>query len=203
MHLMNDGNRRAIFVGTIFGIACLVVAGAPAFAQQNATATPTPWRPAEGLYVSTLTNCEEYADVIVDLAEKAILGHEWSCEVTKLTDTAPGAIQLNMTCDDYNLAQALNPKDPNWESRKFKEIMYLRKVDDKSMVVRKTTNGKLKYPSWRALYCPEKDQRAYIEDNEKAAKDAATDAAERAKWEQKAAEERKAIEERIKANSQK
>jgi hypothetical protein len=29
--------------------------------------------------------------------------------------------------------------------------MYLTRIGDKSMFVRKTENGKLKYPTWRAI----------------------------------------------------
>ena len=83
-----------------------------------------------------------------------------------------------MTCYDYNLAEFI--KDPNPEERKFKEIMLLRKIDEKSMFVRKTANGKFKDPDWPASYCPEDGQRRYAEAK-------ARDKAEAA---QKAAEER-------------
>jgi hypothetical protein len=85
-----------------------------------------------------------------------------------------------MTCDDYNLAEFLYPKDPNPDERKFKETMLLRKIDGKSMLVRKTVNGKFKDPDWRASYCPEDAQRIY---NEAGARG-------KAEAEQKAAEER-------------
>jgi hypothetical protein len=62
-----------------------------------------------------------------------------------------------MTCSDYNLAEFIN--DPNPEERKFKEIMRLRKIDQTSIFVRKTENGKFNGPDWRASYCPEEQQR--------------------------------------------
>jgi len=82
-----------------------------------------------------------------------------------------------MTCYDYNLAEFI--KDPNPE-REFREIMMLRKIDEKSMVVRKTLNGKFKDPDWRASYCSEEDQRLHAE----------AKARDRAEAEQKATEER-------------
>src|SRR6185437_9861224 len=162
----------------------------PSLAQENGVAAPAPWRPAKGLYEMTVGNCKEFADLIIDLADKFVSGNEWSCDVTKLTDVAPGSIRVDMTCSDFNLAEKLDPKNPNSDTRRFKEFMYLKKIGEKSMSVRKTENGKLKYPAWRALYCSEDAQRDYTESNKQAEEAAKADAAERAKWEQKAAEER-------------
>jgi hypothetical protein len=85
-----------------------------------------------------------------------------------------------MTCDDYNLAGFLYPKDPNADERTFKEVMLLKKIDDNAMVVRRTRNGKFTDPNWRASYCPEEAQRIYTEAKAK----------DKAEAEQKAAEER-------------
>jgi hypothetical protein len=95
-----------------------------------------------------------------------------------------------MTCDDYNLAESLGDRDPNY--RKFKETMLLRKDSDTSMFVRKTSNGKFRGTAWRAAYCPAEWQRAYTDQIAKEREEAA----QKAEWERKAAEERKAIEER-------
>jgi hypothetical protein len=64
-----------------------------------------------------------------------------------------------MTCSDYNLAESL--KLP--EDRKFREVLLLERINDKSMSVRKTLNGKFKDPGWQANYCPAEAQRMYIE----------------------------------------
>jgi len=85
-----------------------------------------------------------------------------------------------MTCYDYNLALFINGHDPNAYERKFKEIMLLRKIDGKSMFVRKTVNGKFKDPDWRASYCPKEAQRMHMEARTR----------EKSEAEQKAAEER-------------
>jgi hypothetical protein len=136
------------------------------------------------------TTSGEYSAVIAELAENHISGNEWGCKVTKLTDTAPGAIRLDMTCDDYNLAETLGDRDP--EYRKFKETMLLRKDGDTSMFARKTSNGKFRGAAWRAAYSPAEWQRAYKDQIAKEHEEAA----QRAEWERKAADERKAIEER-------
>lgn len=68
-----------------------------------------------------------------------------------------------MVCDDYNLAQNLNPRDPNWANRKFNEVMFIKRFDAAAISVQKSLNGKLKDPPWRAAYCPPKTQRALAE----------------------------------------
>jgi len=139
------------------------------------------WRPKEGTYAEPGVNfglrCGEFGDFIIELNEKSISGNEWSCKITKLTETAPGAIRLDMTCYDYNLAEFI--KDPNPE-KEFREIMLLRKIDGKSVFVRKTQNGKFKGPDWRASYCPEEAQRMHTE----------AEATNKAEAERKAAEEK-------------
>jgi hypothetical protein len=97
-----------------------------------------------------------------------------------LTDTAPGAIRLDMRCYDYNLALSINGRDPSAYERKFKEIMLLRKIDGKSVFVRKGQNGKFKGPDWRASYCSEDAQRLHAE----------ATARDKAEAEQKAADEK-------------
>jgi hypothetical protein len=142
------------------------------------------WRPKEGTYAAPGADfslrCGEFGDVIVELNKKSISGNEWSCKINKLMDTAPGSIKLDITCNDYNLALFINDRDPNAYEKKFKEIMLLRKIDGKSMFVRKTLNGKFKDPDWRASYCPEDAQRMYTEAR----------ARDKGEAEQKATEER-------------
>jgi len=119
------------------------------------------WRPKDGLYASPGKGfagiCQESGDLILGLRENDISGHEWGCRVRKVTDTAPDAIRIDMTCSDYNLAEDL--KKP--EDTEFKEVMLLKKVDDKSMLVRKTVDRKFKDPEWKAVYCPKVAQQLY------------------------------------------
>jgi hypothetical protein len=102
---------------------------------------------------------ERRAVLCVELAERTISGYEWNCKVTRLTDTGPGTIRLDMTCDDYNLAAFL--KEP--DEKIFKEVMLLKKIDEKRIVFRKTLNGKFMDPDYPASYCPANAQRAYLE----------------------------------------
>jgi hypothetical protein len=164
-----------------FALAWLVSISTTILAQDSAKPAEK-WRPKDGLYDAPGANlndrCMDHTEFVVELADKSISGNEWGCKITNLTDQAPGAIRLDMTCSDYNLAEFI--KDPNPEERKFKEIILLRKIDEKSMFVRKTVNGKFKDPDWRAAFCPEDGQRRYTE----------AKARDKAEAEQKAAEER-------------
>jgi hypothetical protein len=156
-----------IFLCAAYALVLLSGAATTSFAQDGAKTNSEKWRPKDGTYADPSAafslRCGEDGDVIVELKEKSISGNEWSCNVTRLTDTSPGTIRLDMTCYDYNLALNINGHDPNAYERKFKEIMLLRKIDGKAMFVRKTTNGKFKDPDWRAAYCPEEAQRMYAE----------------------------------------
>jgi hypothetical protein len=160
--LKRKQKRHHAFKQAAFAIIGMLVTGLPALAQDATTPATPKWRPKPGIYAIPGKGfeeaCGEFQDVIVELAERAISGHEWNCKVTRLTDTAPGAIRLDMTCDDYNLAGFL--KEP--EDKIFKEVMLLKKIDAERIIVRKTVDGKFKDPEFRASYCPPDTQRAYL-----------------------------------------
>lgn len=151
----------------VFGLACVMALAIPAVAQVNIKPGIEKWQPKDGLYANPGKDfdgiCGEYGDIIIELAEKSVSGHEWDCKVTNRTDTAPDAIKLNMTCSDYNLAGTLFPKDPKNEGKQFKEVLVLKKINKQSMLVRKTLNGKFTGAGRQADYCPENWQRSYID----------------------------------------
>lgn len=155
---------------------------APTLAQDAASPATAKWRPKEGIYASPgkgfAEACGEFGDLNVDLREKSISGHEWGCKVRKLTDTGPDAIRIEMTCNDYNLAEDIGQPD----DKEFSEVILLKKIDNKSMLGRKTLNGKFKGSEWKVVYCPGRYQqmhrdaaaenRAKIEQDKAAAKTA-------------------------------
>lgn len=112
---------------------------APAFDQ---------WRPKAGVYAEPDKNfqssCDEGDSLTIDLGEKSVSGYEWGCKVKKIVDLAPGSLKVGMICSDYNLAQNLNPRDPNWENRQFNEVMLIKRLDQTTISVQKSLNGKLK-----------------------------------------------------------
>ncbi|MCP3367836.1 hypothetical protein [Bradyrhizobium cajani] len=138
-----------------------------AFAQDRPTPASDKWRPKAGVYAESGRNfqssCDESGGLTIDLGEKSVSGYEWGCDVKKITDLGPGSLKVEMVCDDYNLAQNINPRDPNWENRQFNEVMLVKRLDAATISVQKSLNGKLKDPPWRAAYCPLKTQRALAE----------------------------------------
>ncbi len=138
-----------------------------AVAQEAIGTATDKWRPKDGVYAepgkSFQSSCDERNDVTINLRGKSVYGYEWGCKVKTITDLSSGSVQLDMICYDYNLAQNLNPRDPNWENRQFKEIMFVKRIDDATISVQKSLNGKFKDPPWRAAYCPLKTQRALAE----------------------------------------
>jgi hypothetical protein len=148
-------------------VSCLLSAITSLSAQDSLKSATEKWRPRDGLYASPGKNfdswCGEYGDLNIQLSEKSISGHEWGCEINRLSETAADAIKLDMTCHDLNLAESLRRPDRNPEDRTFKEVIFLKRIDDKALFVRKTLNGKFKGPSWQADYCPDGAQQMYIE----------------------------------------
>ncbi|WP_448044825.1 hypothetical protein [Bradyrhizobium liaoningense] len=138
-----------------------------AFAQEPSAQAFDKWRPKAGVYAEPgknfQPNCDESGGLTIDLREKSVSGYEWGCDVKKITDLGPGSLKIEMVCDDYNLAQNLNPRDPNWANRKFNEVMLIKRLDAAAISVQKSLNGKLKDSPWRAAYCPLKTQRALAE----------------------------------------
>jgi hypothetical protein len=163
---------RRVVPQAAFGLLCLMALAKPALAQVNIKPAIENWRPKDGLYAlpgkDFDSQCGEYGDIVIGLSEKSVSGHEWDCKVTRRTDTAPDAIRLNMTCSDYNLAATLFPRDPKSEEKEFKEVLGLKKINKKSMLVQKTLNGKFPGASWQADYCPENWQLSYIESRARA-----------------------------------
>lgn len=151
---------------------CMMNAPMPMLAQDAKPAIQK-WRPKEGTYAvpgkGFAGTCGEFGDLIIGLREKDISGHEWGCKVTKLTDTGPGAIRVEMTCSDYNLAE--NLKKP--EDTEFKEIILLKKIDETSMSARRTVDGKFKDPEFKAVYCPKEAQELFLESRAKKKAEAA------------------------------
>ncbi|MEZ2146464.1 hypothetical protein AAE026_29880 [Bradyrhizobium sp. DN5] len=138
-----------------------------AFAQGGPAPAFDKWRPKAGVYAEPgknfQSNCNESGGLTIDLGEKSVSGYEWVCDVKKITDLSLGSLNVDMVCDDYNLAQNLNPRDPNWATRQFNEVMFIKRLDTAAISVQKSLNGKLKDPPWRAAYCPLKTQRALAE----------------------------------------
>ncbi|MGL9620922.1 hypothetical protein QRQ56_23185 [Bradyrhizobium sp. U531] len=136
-----------------------------AIAQERPAPAFDKWRPKDGAYAEPgknfESNCDEGNDMTI--GAKSVSGSEWVCDFKKITDLGPGSLRVEMVCDDYNLAQNLNPRDPNWASRQFNEVMFVKRIDDATISVQKSLNGKFKAPPWRAAYCPLETQRALAE----------------------------------------
>lgn len=162
-------------VGLTLFISMLLGTVASAVAQPSATSTTEKWRPTDGYYESPGrdfdSDCrKEYGVFTIELAEKSVRGFEWNCTIDRINDTTPGTIKLNMTCYDINMPTSA--RDPNAGERPFKEVMLLKRINHKSMSVRKTIGGQFKWPSWQADYCPDDVQQIRIEEKKRAEENA-------------------------------
>lgn len=161
-------NRMKRFASSLtLGSLLLSGVGLSLHAQERPKSASGKWRPKDGVYakpgINFQSSCDERDDITIDLGGKSVDGYEWGCKVKKLVDLAPDSLKVEMTCSDYNLAQNLNPRDPNWENRQFNEVMLIKRLNETTISVQKSLNGKLKSPPWREAYCPLETQRALAE----------------------------------------
>jgi hypothetical protein len=83
-------------VQAAFVLACLFAAVTSSCAEDNARAATEKWRPKDGRYANPgkdfIADCGESGYMSLELSKKQVGGNEWSCDITKITDTAAGAI---------------------------------------------------------------------------------------------------------------
>jgi hypothetical protein len=149
-----------------FVLALASSAATPVTAQEIAKTMPAPaegWRPKDGIYAyggkDFDVRCSDFGELTIALARSKIMGYEVSCKVTNRTRIARETLKIGLLCLDYNLAAHLRKPD-EWE---FKEVMLLKRINETTLSVQKTTNGKFTDPSAQATYCPERAQRKYTE----------------------------------------
>jgi hypothetical protein len=140
----------------LFGLACFNHA-VPALAQETPRPAAEKWRPKDGVYATPgakyAHQCGETGGFDISLDENLVRGDEWSCEINKLTDTAPATITLDTTCTDAAV-----------ETKQYKLIFLLKKIDDKKFSYRSSRDGKFRGVVAEPLsYCPEDTQRRFIE----------------------------------------
>jgi hypothetical protein len=161
-------NRRILRRPISLALALALISGAatPVIAQEIAKTMSAPaeaWHPKDGIYAyggkDFDVRCSDFGELTIALARSKIMGYEVSCKVTNRTRIAPETLKINLLCLDYNLAAHLGKPD-EWE---FKEVMLLRRINETTLSVQKTINGKLTDPSAQATYCPEPAQRKYTE----------------------------------------
>lgn len=136
------------FIVSALTLTCLICTPAPTFAQKAEK-----WRPKDGLYIEAGTEftgpCEGAAPFLIELSKKSVkISESETCKITKFTDTAPGALRLNMICNESEID---GDDDPGQD---YKEIMTLRRVDEKSFFMRMSSKGKFARPEWRVDLCP-------------------------------------------------
>jgi hypothetical protein len=139
---------------SVFTVTYLIGMALPALAQDVAK-SPEKWRPKDGAYTVPAEHsadeppCEVMPDFLVKFRKKEIVGGEaFNCKIKKLTDVTKDAIRLDLSCDEDGSGG--DPNDIHWQ----KEIMTLRKIDEKSFFMHMTKQGKFSWPEWRLSYWP-------------------------------------------------
>ncbi|WFU83772.1 hypothetical protein QA645_13805 [Bradyrhizobium sp. CIAT3101] len=138
----------------------LLCDGLSLHAEESSKTGSDRWRPKDGTYAEPGSEfdarCGEYGDTQIDWSSNFISGGEEGCKIAKLSDTAPGSIRLDVVC-----------RSADREGQRYKEIILLKKIDEKTIFIRETQDGKFKRPGARMTYCPDELQRQYRENNKK------------------------------------
>jgi hypothetical protein len=138
--------RYGLFSISFFSaFSCVMSVSTLIFAQDAAKPATERWRPKDGIYGyddgrAFTVPCENFPLHYVELSKGSIAANEmYVCKFTTITDAAPGVLRLNASCDT--------------NSGKFKSVITLRKIDEKSFVM--SSPGKQS----RFVYCHENDER--------------------------------------------
>jgi hypothetical protein len=123
-----------------------------------------PWRPREGVYATSGINfndhCLKNGDATVELTERSISIGSDRCSVTFIRDEPDDAIKLFATC--IGAANANGSVSPG------PDTIILARVDDKTLFIQKSRNGKLAGSGEQLSYCSEDVQKMHAQ--QKAAK---------------------------------
>lgn len=154
-------NRMKCFTSlSVLATLLLSCAGLSIRAQEGPKSAPGKWRPKDGTYATPgpdfVARCGEYGDMRIDWGDNFTSGGEEGCKITKLSDTAPGSIRLDVICESADR-----------EGHPYKEIILLKKIDEKTIFVRETQDGKFRRSGGSMAYCPENAQRLYSDSKKK------------------------------------
>ena len=146
--------KRRMAAPSAVTATCLIGMAMPALAQ-GVTNSPEKWRPKDGYYTVPAEHsadeppCNVMPDFHVEFRKKWInAGEAFGCKIEKITDVTKDTIRLDLSCDEDGSGG--DPNDIHWQ----KEIMTLRKINEKSFVMRMTKQGKFSWPEWRLSYWP-------------------------------------------------
>jgi hypothetical protein len=150
---------RCMLAFVAFNFVCLFNSTTPAPGEERPKPSLEKWRPKGGTYaepgVAFNARCGEYGDTQIDWEANAINGGEEGCKIVKLSDTGPAAIRLDVVCTDIE------------REKPYKETILLKKIDDTTIYLRETQNGKFKRAGGSMAYCPEEAQRLYAQSRNK------------------------------------
>ena len=129
-------------------LACATGTPTAILAQQGTKVASEKWRPKDGLYVEADVNltgpCQDQSRFLLELTKRSFIVDEaYGCRVTRITDTAPNALRLEMACRASEITG----------QKAGVEIMTIRKIDDKSFFMRVRRKGEIARPAWRVNYC--------------------------------------------------
>ena len=122
-----------------------------------------PWRPSDGVYATPGPNfderCLKSGDAVIEIAERSISNGTDKCSVTFIRDEL-AELRLFATCGQgTNTSNSIGKTTPSKP-----EVIVLRKTDDKTIFIQKSTNGNFVEPGGQLSYCGPDAQKKYAQE---------------------------------------
>ncbi len=120
---------------------------------------PGQWRPKDGTYATPGRDfdarCGEYGDTRIDWSDND-LGRRGRLQDHQITGYRCRQHHTDVFCDSADR-----------EGHPYKEIILLKKIDEKTIFLRETQDGKFKRSGGPMAYCPDSAQRMYRDSKKK------------------------------------
>jgi hypothetical protein len=130
--------------------------------EQDKAAAKTAWQPRDGVYASAGADfedrCMKSGDAVVRLAQSAVSIGATSCYVAHVSVEPPNSVSLNVNCGGGLLI-----KNGSTFQGAPAEAITLSKVDDQSVIFRRSQNGQPSGSDRQLRYCPEAAQHDFTE----------------------------------------
>jgi len=132
-------------------------------AREQEKAALNPWRPQDGVYATPGANFEDRClkadDTTIGLAARSVSSGTDKCNITFIRDE-PNAIRLFVACDRR---QPNAPGSTGTVASRSSETIMLRKADDKTILMQRSTKGEFVDPSRQLAYCGPDVQKSRVE----------------------------------------
>ncbi len=135
--------------------------------EQEKPAAKTAWQPRDGVYASAGADfddrCMKSGDAVVRVAQSALSIGGAGCYIAHVSVEPPNSVTLNVNCGGRGVVTS----NGSILGSNFTESVTLSKIDDQSVLFRRSRNGQALWSDQQLRYCPEAAQRDFTESKTK------------------------------------